>query len=189
MKYSILQNRSHENDADKQKSIFRRINILDVFLVLLIIVVLLLVVTFFFDVSIFGIGGQEKDISYTVEIDNVPADMVEHIKKGDRVMDAGGKESIGFVMNVKTSDCVRYLYSEDSQSIETVTLPADENGKLPQTICVTIQVIADYDKGAGYSVSGTRVAVGNIIDLCFAGFTGRGECIDVESLATYEGGN
>ena len=189
MKYSILQNRSHENDADKQKSILRRINILDIFLILLLVAVLFLVAAFFFDVSIFGIGGQERDITYTVEIDNVSADIAELIKKGDRVMDAGGKDLIGFVMNIKAEDCVRYLYNEDSKSIEKVTLPADENGNIPQTLRVTIQVTANYEKSLGYNVSGTRIAVGNNIDLCFAGFAGSGECVAVEALTAYGGGN
>ena len=83
MKYSILQNRSHENETEKPKSIFRRINILDVFLVLVLVAVLLLLATFFLDISIFGIGGEERDIAYTVELDGLTPEFMARVKKGD----------------------------------------------------------------------------------------------------------
>ena len=190
MKYSILQNRSHENnDTDKHRSIFRRINILDVFLVLVLLVILLLLATFFFDISIFGIGEDEREISYVVEIDNVSPDTLALIKKGDYVYEVSGKDISGFVADISVTDSVRYMYNESSQSIEKVTLPDDKNGKTPQTVLVTVRAVADYEEGAGYSVGGTRIVAGNNIELCFVGYTGVGECISVTPLATEEGGN
>ena len=188
MKYSILQNRLREGDGENQRSIFRRINIFDIFFVLIILAIILLISTFFFDFSIFGIGSEEVEIAYTVERDNVSSDMVGRIEKGDLVLDPAGKENAGFVTNISYSDCVRYMYNEESGAIEKVTLPEDETGYVPQTVKITIQVNADYDKGAGYSVNGTRIVVGSSLDLCFAEFTGVGECIELTVLDT-KGGN
>ena len=190
MKYSILQNRSHENnETDKHRSLFSRINILDVFLILVLIAVLLLLATFFFDISLFGIGGEERDIAYTVELDSVSPDMLAYLKKGDLVYDAAGKEIAGFVTEIKSSDSVRYTYNEENGAIEKTVLPSDEDGKIPQTVQITIRVSASYDEGTGYSVNGGRIVSGNNIELCFPGFTGTGKCIAVTVLNSNGGGN
>ena len=188
MKYSILQNRSHENETEKPKSIFRRINILDVFLVLVLVAVLLLLATFFLDISIFGIGGEERDIAYTVELDGLTPEFMARVKKGDLVYDAAGKEVAGFVTDIKTADSLRYIYNEESGVIEKVVLPADADGKIPQTVQITVRASATYDEGAGYSVNGTRIVSGNNIELCFTGFTGVGKCVGV-TILTNGGGN
>lgn len=189
MKYSILQNRSHENETDKQKSLFRRINILDVFLVLVLVAILLLLATFFFDISIFGIGGEERDITYTVELDGLTPEFLARVKKGDLVYDAAGKAVAGFVTDIKTADSVRYTYNEESGFIEKVVLPADADGKIPQTVQITVRASARYDEGAGYSVNGARIVSGNNIELCFSGYTGVGKCIAVSVINTNGGGN
>lgn len=190
MKYSILQNRSHENhEADKHRSIFRRINILDVFLILLLVAVLLLLSTFFFDISLFGIGGEERDIAYTVELDGISPDMLAYVKKGDLVYDAAGKEIAGFVTEIKSSDSVRYMYNEENGAVEKTVLPADVDGKIPQTVQITIKAYASYDEGFGYSVNGNRIVSGNNIELCFPGFTGTGKCIAVSVMNSNGGGN
>lgn len=187
VKYSITDEKSQETGEMTVKPLWRRINILDIIFVIAVILIALAAASFFTPFSFFGLGGEKKIVSYTVEIDNVDATMAEMLKVGDKVFDSGGKNEIGSVTAIKSTDTVRYVYSAAAGALEAVSYPPDVNGNVPKTLRVTIQVTADYSSGSGYTASGNRISVGTPMTLCFVGFTGIGNCISVYVIGNASG--
>jgi hypothetical protein len=122
-----------------------------------------------------------------VEIDNVDAAMAEMLRVGDKVFDSGGKNEIGSVTAIKSTDTVRYVYNAVTGALEAVAYPPNANGNVPKTLRVTIQVPADYASGSGFTASGNRISVGTPMTLCFVGFTGPGNCISVYVIGNANG--
>lgn len=172
-----------EDEGGVNRSLWRRINLLDVLFIISILVIALAAASFFTPFSIFGIGGEQRIISYTVEIKNVDGAMADNIKAGDTAFDAAGKNAIGKVTAVSRTDAVRYVYNEVSGQIERAPVPKNADGNTPVNITVTIQVTADFSRGGGYNVGGNRISVGTPVQLCFTGFTGTGNCVSIYLLS------
>ncbi len=187
MKYSIINNKQRETDEADAKPLWRRINILDVIFVIVILLMALSIVSFFTPLSFFGLGGEQKIISYTVEINDVDGSMADSLVIGDKAFDAGGKNEIGVITIVKVSDTLRYIYDSETGGLKASAYPPDSNGNVPKTLRITIQATADYNAGKGYSVGGNRISVGSPMTLCFTGFTGSGNCISVYVIGNANG--
>ena len=155
----------------------RRINLLDILFLIVILAIIAAVVSFFLPGSLFGLGGEQVAVSFTIELKLVNGGMAENIRVGDSVFDAAGKSPIGKVSEVARTDSTKMVYNQETGQIEEVAFPANIDGKVPQNLRITIEAIADYSPGSGYVVGGSRVSVGSDFTLCFTGYTGTGKCV------------
>jgi hypothetical protein len=177
MGYTIRDERRFE--AGENKPLYRRINVLDIILIIVILVMALVVASFFTPLTLFGPKTEQRVISYTVEIEGVDADMADMIRNDDMVFDSGSMSVVGVVTAIKKTDMVKYAYNPELGAIEAVSYPEGANQNPPQTLRITVQSTADFSAGSGYRVKGSRVSVGSPVTLCFSGFTGTGNCISV----------
>lgn len=183
MNFSSKDERRIRGEADTARPLWRKINLIDVIFIIIILLVALAAASFFTSFSLFGLGGEQRIISYAVELKYVDGAMAGNIKAGDTAYDAAGKDAIGTVTSVSVSNSVKYIYSEESGRMESVPVPANADGNIPVDITVTVQVTADYTAAAGYSAGGTRISVGSPVELCFAGYTGSGMCVSLHVLS------
>ena len=121
---------------------------------------------------------ESRTISYTVEVEGVDMELFkEKIKEGETVIDSVSKNTMGVVYNVDGNT----EYSElqyRPQTNKEIGVLATYDDKI--NLKITISVSADYVKGEGYSVNGTRIAVGEKLSLRFPNYVCEGYCIDLE---------
>lgn len=161
------------NNGEKKNG---RFNFIDVLLIIIVLIIIASLVYVFLPTSwVRSIFSDEKtDIQYTVEIKGVNEAYLENIKENDIVLDSVSKGNIGTVTAIDYSTQYTQLeYNETTQSGVLSVVPDKYN------MIITISVTADYNEGEGYSVNGTRIAVGEKISLRFPNFTGDAYCISV----------
>lgn len=160
----------------------RRINLLDIIFLLVIILVVFAVASFFMSVPLFGAGVREVEVSYTVELKFVNGAMAENIRIGDTVFDPTGKSPVGRVSDISRSDSTKFVYNQDAGMIEEAAFPANADGRVPQTMRITVVSVADYSAGGGYIIGGNRISVGSNFTLCFTGYSGAGVCVSLVAV-------
>ncbi|MBE6576640.1 MAG: DUF4330 family protein [Ruminococcaceae bacterium] len=159
--------------SEKKKGKF---NFID-FLLILILVMLIASIVYVLMPSnwIKGMFADKSvNIEYSIEIIGVDKAYIENIKDNDVVLDGVSKANIGTVKAV--TDITQYTelkYNEETN--QGVLSPVE--GKY--NIIVTITATADYNEGQGYTVNGTRIAVGEKINARFPNYVCDGYCISV----------
>ena len=172
MKYIKNKPKQHETEAR-----LRKINIVDIAVIAVVIFLVLVAIEYFTDFSFFGRDGHKQMIEYTLEFENVDADMAESIKEGDIAHGFGGSDDMGQVTVVKILPQVVYVYDPETQQMVARELPAvDDARKAPVTLCITVRADALYKSGNGYTVGGHRISIGLPLDITFDGFSGAGQC-------------
>lgn len=166
-------NSSVKNNNSKRTGGF---NLIDVLLIALVLVIIASLVYVFLPSSwLRSVLADEKvDIQYTVEIQGVDESFLENIKENDVVIDSVSKGNIGTVTAIDYSTQNKRLeYNETTQSGVLAVVPEKYD------MLITITVKAEYTEGEGYTVGGTRIAVGELMNLRFPNFTSQGYCISV----------
>ncbi len=154
----------------------RKFNFIDFLLVLLIIVIIAALVYVFLPMSIFKtLGTTGTSIQYSVEILGVDEQFLDDIKENDTVIDSVTKSTIGTVTAVENYGVQYTELQYDRENGAGVMSPIA--GKY--NVIVTISATADFESGDGYSVNGTRIAVGEKINARFPGFLCEAYCISV----------
>lgn len=149
-----------------------RFNLIDALLILIAVLLILALVYVFAPFSkIRDLSSkQTKSIQYMVEILNVEESFIDKISVNDTVIDSVSKNALGTVTvvdyNTKYSE-LQYV----NQQATLVEYPDRYN------VVVTVTATADYVEGSGYSVNGTRIAVGEPLAVRFPGFVGEGYCV------------
>ncbi len=153
-----------------------KFNLIDFLLILLILLLVAALVYVFLPSSLFrGFGASSgKNIQYSIEILGVDEQFLDDIKEKNAVTDAVSKNAIGTVTAVDYNTQYTILrYDQDTSA--AVLSPVD--GKY--NVIVTISATADFDAGEGYSVGGTRIAVGEKINARFPGYACESYCISI----------
>ena len=145
-------------------------------LILIALVVVLALIYLFAPFSwIRNIATKDtQKIQYTVELLNVEEAFIDKIRSSDAVVDSVSKNNLGTVMLVDYNTKYSELKYVNQQGV-LVEYPNRYN------VVVTVNVTADYVEGEGYSVNGTRIAVGEKLFLRFPDFVGEGYCIGLVS--------
>ncbi len=159
--------------SDKKKGKF---NFVDFLLILIVLLIIASVVYVFMPSSwIKGMFADKSvEIEYSIEIIGVDKEFIENIKDNDIVLDGVSKAQIGTVKAV--SDVTQYTELKYNEVEKQGVLAAVED---KYNIIVTITATADYTEGQGYSVNGTRIAVGEKISARFPNYVCEGYCISV----------
>lgn len=166
-----------------KKSGGKKFNFID-FLIVLVIAVVIAVLIYVFSPwsKIENIWTDNAvELTYFVEIKDVPPEYIDQIKSGDTVIDSVTKSSIGKITDVSynTSYVYEYEVVGNKAVCNQVNSPAQKDGNVPETVLIKITAQADYKKDVGYTVSGTRIAVGELIDLRLPMYTCSGYCVQM----------
>ncbi len=162
---------------NKKRTLKRRnFNVIDFLLVLLILVLVATLVYVFLPMSVLrGLGSKTgRDIQYSIEISCVDEDFLDDIKENDTVIDSVTKNTIGTVTAVDYG--LPYTELEYDQE-NSVGVLSPITGKY--NVIVTISANAEFESGEGYLVSGTRIAVGEKLNVRFPGYVCEAYCISV----------
>ena len=127
-------------------------------------------------------NNDEVELTYFIEIKDVPPEYIDHIKSGDTVLDSVTKNSLGKISDVSYKASYVYEYTTDDNGkviCSQVNSPTQKDGNVPETIVIKITAAADHKKGTGYTVNGSRVAVGELFDLRLPTYTCSGYCIQM----------
>ncbi len=168
-----LQNLTPRNNGGRKKA---RFNIIDF---LIIIVVLLLVATIvyvFLPSSWIEKISSDKtvDIQYTIEIKGIDEAFLNNIRENDTVLNSVNKGNIGTVTAVDYSTQHKQLEYNEAEQAGVLSVFPDK-----YDIIVTISAKAQFTENEGYTVNGTRIAVGEKISARFPDYVCEGYCISV----------
>ena len=176
-------NKNHTQGRKREGSRRWLFLVVDVLLLAAIVTAVIFVISLLTPWSIFGGDqGEIRSLTYTVEIAGVDQEQLTALQKGDTVTDRRTGEVIGVVTAINNRDYEVYsehpelkpgVNGEDYYEVVKEQYP----GSGLQTVTVTIQVDATYQRGVGYRVGDTRIAAGRELELIFRNYTDTGVCI------------
>ncbi len=157
----------------------RKFNVIDFFILLLIIVIIGAVIYAFSPWSQIKKLWSTDEITfqYAVELKNVDAQFIQLIQSGDSVVNSISKNSLGTVTNIDASQKSYELHYKEGVdgTVQGVLIESADK----YDIVVYITTTAQYEKDVGYTVNGTRVAVGEELALRFPQYAQNGYCISI----------
>ena len=165
--------------AHSAKKRMGRFNLVDFFLILIILVIIATVVYVFAPLSRLKTWAKQEThaVEYTVEVLGVDEALINKIKENDAVLDSVSKNQMGTVIAVDYNTKYTELQCIQ-QNDQTVGVLAEHPSKY--NIIITISATADYLEESGYSISGSRIAVGEKLSLRFPDYACEGYCIALD---------
>ena len=160
----------------KSKTKRGRFNIIDLLLIVLaLLIIATLVYVLLPSSAIRKLTADKKtNITYTIEITGIDEKYIDKIKEGDVVIDSVSKNTLGKVVSIDNPTPYKELRYNEGDAIGVLS-PVE--GKY--NVIVTISATAEYQQGKGYTVNGTRIAVGEKIYARFPDYTCEGYSIHV----------
>ncbi len=156
-----------------------KFNFVDLLFLVLVTAILFAVVFLIDPFSMNVFGGTEKNVvlEYTIQIEYVEASLVDNVHLGDEALNAVNKASLGRVSALRND----ILYSEAYYDSEADVVSMKE---YPDRYNLQITITADavFEAGKGYSVKGSRMAVGGQYSLMFPEYVGSGYCISMREV-------
>lgn len=176
--------RMNKNSMKKEK---RKFNIIDFFIFLIILAVIAALVYAFSPWSQIKKLWKTNEVTfkYAVELKEVDDGFINLIKAGDTVINSVTKNSLGTVDRIGTiskSTVLDYVEVEkESPNGMTTTYQGVLTEKPDKyDIIVYITATAEYEEGIGYTVNGSRVAVGEELYFRFPNYESNGYCIAID---------
>ena len=169
-------NNSGAATASAKKKKTGRFNLVDFFL---IVIVLLIIATLIYVFAPFSrlkslVKSEAHSIEYTIEVLGVDEALIDKIQENDAVLDAVSKNTIGTVVAVdyhtKYTE-LQYMEENDQKVGVLAEHPTKYN------LIITVSATADYMEESGYSIHGSRIAVGEKLNLRFPDYVCEGYCI------------
>ena len=174
-------NENNNSIQQKKKRSRKKFNLIDFLLIVVILLITASLVYLFLPSSwVKNITADKTvQIRYVVEVKGVDGQYINNIAASQLVQDSVSKGDIGYVEAVENNPYseLRYDQIKDPDSGIGVRSPID--GKYDLTI--TITAAAHYEDGEGYTVNGTRIAVGERIYTKFPNYACEAYCIGVEA--------
>ena len=160
----------------------RKFNFID-FLIVLVIIAILGIVIYVFSpwAQIEKLwSNDDVELTYFVEIKDVDIEYIDSIKEGDEIINSVNKNSLGTISEIsKMEKAYVYDYVLDENGNMTCVL-SEQPKKYNITIKVTVD--AEFESNVGYSVGGTRIAIGEMLDLRLPKYVCSGECIQMYEI-------
>lgn len=152
----------------------KKFNFIDALLIVVAVTVAATLVYVFLPSSFFKklLSDDTKEVQYTIEFVAVDEEFLNNVQIDNIVYDSVSKSELGKVYSVDYSNPYEELVYDESTN--TCVLTSVE-GKY--NVQVTVTATSQYNEGEGYSVSGTRIAIGEKIYARFPNFVGEGYCI------------
>lgn len=152
----------------------KKFNVVDVLLIIAAVLVVATLIYVFLPSSLIkGLTADEtKEIQYTVEFVGVDEAFLNNVQQDQIMYDSVSKTEIGKVLAVDYSHPYEELTYDEVNKTGVLT-PVE--GKY--NVQITVVATARYEAGEGYTVGGTRIAVGEKLFAKFPNFVGEGYCI------------
>ena len=153
----------------------KKFNVIDALLIAIAIMVTATLIYVFLPSSFIKklTADNTAEVQYTIEFVAVDEEFLNNVQIDNAVYDSVSKSEIGKVYSVDHRNPYEELvYDENNDGVGVLT-PVE--GKY--NIQVTVTATAQYSEGEGYSISGTRIAIGEKIYARFPNFVGEGYCI------------
>lgn len=168
-----LKNSTSRNNSGRKKAKF---NIIDFLIILVVLLLIATIVYVFLPSSWIEKISSDKtvDIQYTIEIKGIDEDFLNNIRENDTVLNSITKSNIGTVTAVDYSTQHTQLEYNEAEQIGILSVFPDK-----YDIIVTITAKAQFTEKEGYTVNGTRIAVGEKISARFPNYLCEGYCISV----------
>lgn len=165
----------NSSSKNTRKAKAGRFNFIDFLLIVVILLIIVAMVYVFLPGSIISKLTADKTvkIDYSIEITGVDEKFIENIKENDVVLDSVSKNSLGTVTAISYNMQHELKYNEE----ENVGVLSQVKGKY--NVIVTISATGEYEEGHGYSVNGTRIAVGEKINARFPDYICEAYCISI----------
>lgn len=169
-----IKNAPSVKNTSKKKKGKRFINFVDIIIFILIVSIVVLGVMAF-------LGMLDNDVTteieYTICFSNVPSELINKIKIGNSAIDAVSKCDLGSVEDINnTEKYFEYGIDKDTQAPVIITFTDRYN------VYVTIRSTAVYAEGEGYTVNGSRIAVGKEFSVRFPAYSGSGYCTQMKEV-------
>lgn len=121
--------------------------------------------------------GRNVKLEYTIELKCVDADFAKKINQGDRVYNQSAQNFLGNVSSVgNTNLCFVYEYDAEKDAVVSYRYRDKYN------VEVTISSNAKFVDEVGYSVEGTRIAVGQKLSLRFPSCVANAYCVSFKEI-------
>lgn len=166
---------THNSNAG-QKSVPTAGRIAVVVLLVLLFCGLLCAVYFGFGLDTFGSGKSKKSekITYSVEFSSVDPAIANKLIQGAVVRGPSG-DAFGTVASLEADEPATIYKIENSAFAVAQGHPTNIK------VIINVDVTADADPTNGYSIRGTRIAVGAEYTLTLSGVTLTGKCIGLQT--------
>lgn len=154
----------------------RKFNVIDFLLIVIALLVVAALVYFFLPSTVIKTitADKSEEIQYSIEILGVDEQFLDNINEDDVVLDSVTKSNIGTVTAIDYGILHTQLkYDEENQ----VGVLSPVAGKY--NVIVTITATAQFEDGVGYTVNGTRIAVGERINARFPNYVCESYCISI----------
>ncbi len=151
-----------------------KFNLIDFLLIVIVILIIGALVYVFLPTSIIKNITAEKseEIQYSIEILGVDEQFLDNINENDVVLDSVTKSNIGTVTAVDYGIQHTQLEYDGEKGVLSPIV-----GKY--NVIVTISATAEFEEGEGYTVNGTRIAVGEKINARFPNYVCESYCISI----------
>lgn len=161
--------------SKKKKSIVNGVDLL------IIVVAIALAVCFATQFNPFGFlkgkGNETTVLEYEILISDVDDTFSRNIQEGDRVRGAGANNDMGTVSgSVIVDDFTQLVYVDGKAELTPY------GNRVNLTVKIRVENAA-YVSGTGYTVNGTRVAVGSELQLVFPTFSATGTVVNINRVA------
>ena len=126
-------------------------------------------------------NADERTIYYTIKLEDVDEEFNNLIRQGDEVIDSVSKNSLGRVEVIEESPkstelgCVKVTDENGNDKYEGKWIESHDK----YDITIRVKATSDYEENVGYSVNGTRIAVGEKFYLRFPKFECTGYCTEI----------
>lgn len=172
-------NENNNSIQQKKKRSRKKFNLIDFLLIVVILLITASLVYLFLPSSwVKNITADKTvQIRYVVEIKGVDGQYINNIAAAQLVQDSVSKGDIGYVEAVENNPYSELRY--DLQQDSGIGVLSSIEGKYDLTITITAD--AHYEDGEGYTVNGTRIAVGERIYTKFPNYACEAYCIGVEA--------
>ena len=171
-----MKNKDNSNIKTSKASKKGRFNIIDFMIIIVILFIIAALVFVFLPTSFIKNLTSDKtvEIEYAIEVLAVDEEFLENINEGDTVLNSKTKSNIGTVKALEYSTPYTELkYDDENDRAVLSEVPGRYN------LIVTISATAEFIEGEGYTVNGTRIAVGESVSMRFPEFICEGHCISV----------
>ena len=171
-----MNNNVNKSDIKEKKK--HKFNIVDFLILLLVVAIIgtaIYAVFAWSDIKALW-STSSKEILYVVELRGVDKDLINNVKAADVVIDSVSKNQLGTVQSAKSDPYSTLGYTVNTDGEYAATMITDDS---KFNITLTISATAEYEKGIGYTVNGTRIAVGEVLDLRFPQLASTAYCVHI----------
>ncbi|MBE6535218.1 MAG: DUF4330 domain-containing protein [Ruminococcaceae bacterium] len=158
----------------------KKFNLIDFLLIVVVLLITAGLVYLFLPTSLVKniTADRTVQIRYVLEVKGVDGQYINNIAAAQLVQDSVSKGEIGYVEAVENNPYSELRYDLQQETDSGIGVISQIDGKYDLRITITAD--ARYEEGAGYTVNGTRIAVGEKIYTKFPDFACEAFCIGVE---------